>query len=661
MASQKGQSRRPVTILDRIESPQDLKALSYRELAQLAQESRDTIIETITKTGGHLASNLGVVELTLALHRVFDSPKDRLVWDTSNQCYTHKLVTGRRKQFPSIRTPGGLSGFAEPKESPHDTLAAGHAGTGLSYALGMSVALQSDPEEPHVVAVVGDGALTSGPSYEALNNIVHLKPKRLVVVFNDNGWSISENVGWLAHWRNRLILHPSYQKLTEAGQRLLAKLPLGEEAWEIARKIKTSVEGLFLPNLIWEEMGLHYVGPIDGHNLQELEEALKIVKEISRDGTPVVLHALTHKGRGYKLAEENPCKFHQPGTPSPAAGSGTRYTYSQVFARTLSALMEKDKKIVAISAAMLEGTALVEVKKRFPDRVHDVGIAEEHAVIMAAGMAKAGLKPVVAIYSTFLQRSFDQLIHDVCLQALPVTLCIDRAGLVGDDGKTHQGIFDITYTRCLPNMVVAAPKDENELQHFLFTAIDSGRPFAIRYPRGMGLGVELDASLKRIPIGRSEVLEDGKDLILLAYGSMAPVALRAAETLRQQGVECGVVNARFAKPLDLDLLRKISQTAARILTLEEHLLTGGFGSAVLEAFHSDGLDPVGLRSHAIPDQFVEHSPQAVQRANLKLDEPGVVEKVLQLYPELARASLFRKGTSEESKKKKEKLVETVTW
>ena len=645
--------------LARIEGPEDLKQLSLEEVAALARECRGVIVETITKTGGHLASNLGVVELTLALHRAFDSPKDRIVWDTSNQCYTHKLVTGRQDKFPTIRTPGGLSGFAEPKESTHDTLAAGHAGTGLSYGLGMSVATQGDPEEPYVVVVVGDGALTCGESYEALNNIVHLKPKRLVVIFNDNGWSISENVGWLAHWRNRFMLHPKYGKLTEAGHKIFSKLPLGEEAWKVARKVKTSVEGLVFPNLIWEEMGLQYFGPVDGHNLAELEEAMRTVKETSGEGSPVVLHVLTHKGRGYKLAEENPSKFHQPGTPSAAAGPGARYTYSQVFAKTLTAMMEKDPRIVAISAAMLEGTALAEVKKRFPDRVYDVGIAEEHAVTMAAGMAKAGWKPVVAIYSTFLQRSFDQLIHDVCLQSLPVTVCADRAGLVGDDGKTHHGMFDITYSRCVPNMVVAAPKDENELQHLLYTAIESGGPFTLRYPRGLGVGVELDAEFVEVPIGHGELLRPGKDLVLLAYGSMVPVAQEATQALSERGVDCGVANARFAKPVDPDLLRKISAMSQRILTLEEHLVTGGFGSAVLEAFHAAGLPAEKLRTHGIPDQFIEHSPQAIQRRNLRLDAAGVVEKALELYPELAG----RAAGSRDAKHRKgeEKLVETVTW
>ena len=650
-----------MSILSRIEGPQDLKALTDKQLGQLAQECRDVIVETITKTGGHLASNLGVVELTLALHRAFDSPKDFLVWDTSNQCYTHKLVTGRRDRFPTIRTPGGLSGFAEPNESAHDTLAAGHAGTGLSYGLGISMAVQGAGESPYVVVIVGDGALTSGPSYEALNNIVHVKPKRLIIVLNDNGWSISENVGWLAHWRNRFELHPAYAKLTKTGHRFVKRLPHGDKAWELARKLKSSVEGLFFPNLIWAELGFHYIGPVDGHDFNELAVAFARAREVSQDGTPVVIHALTHKGRGFEQAEENPCKFHQPGTPSGAPGAAPRMTYSQVFARTLTTLMEKDEKIVAISAAMLEGTALVEVRKRFPNRVHDVGIAEEHAVTMAAGMAKAGWKPVVAIYSTFLQRAYDQLIHDVCLQNLPVTICIDRAGLVGDDGKTHHGIYDIAYTRGIPNMTVAAPKDENELQHLIATAIASGRPFTVRYPRGAGLGVALDENLKTLPIGRGEILTGGKDLCLLAYGSMVPVATEAAKLLAARGISCGVANARFVKPLDSELLSRIREGSARILTLEEHLGMGGFGSAVLEAFHQEGWNTENLRCHAIPDQFVEHSPAPLQRANLKLDTAGVVETVLAVFPDLARAGDAAAGAKSPGRAHKDDLVETVTW
>ncbi len=643
-----------MTLLETIDGPDDLRGLDHAALARLAAECRDVIVETITGSGGHLASNLGVVELTLALHRAFHSPRDRFVWDTSNQCYTHKLVTGRAAGFATIRKPGGLSGFAEPTESDHDTFAAGHAGTGLSYGLGLAVAHQDDADEPYVVVVVGDGAMTSGTSYEALNNIVHIKPKRLVVILNDNGWSISENVGWLAHWRNRFELHPVYKRLTEKGHGLFKKLPKGEEAWGLAKKIKNSVEGLFFPNLVWDELGFHYVGPIDGHDYKELEEAIARAKDVARDGTPVVIHALTHKGRGYDKAEENPSRFHQPGTPTPVAGSGTAPTASQVFAKTLVAMMDTDPKIVAITAAMLEGTALAEVRKTYPARVFDVGIAEEHAVIMAAGMAKGGLKPVVAIYSTFLQRGYDQLIHDVCLQNLPVTVCIDRAGLVGDDGKTHQGIYDIAYTRGIPNMTVAAPKDENELQHLLFTALGSGRPFAIRYPRGAGLGVPLDAAFRTLPVGRGEILSIGKDVNLLAYGSMVAVAEKAAAALKVRGINCGVSNARFAKPLDLDLVRTLLAASPLLVTLEEHLLMGGFGSAVLEAVHAAGLPSAGVFAHAIPDQFVEHGPQAFQRQLFRLDADGVAARVLELFPGLGRGA----GTTPAPPRT---VPETVHW
>jgi 1-deoxy-D-xylulose-5-phosphate synthase len=624
-----------LSILDRIDSPRDLDTLNDAEMMRLAADCRDVIIETITKRGGHLASNLGAVELTLGLHRVFRSPKDQLIWDTSNQTYTHKLVTGRRKEFASIRTVGGLSGFAEPSESEHDKLAAGHAGTGLSYALGVSLALQNDPRKPFVVAIVGDGALTSGTSYEALNNINHTDPKRFVVVFNDNGWSISENIGWLTQWRNRIMLDPKYQRVAGASENLLSHLPGGQKAWQVARRIKTSVESLILPNTIWEELGLHYIGPVDGHNQQQLEDALRVARDASAH-SPVVVHVLTHKGHGYPQAEENPSRFHQPGTPVASTGSAPRYTYSQVFARTLIEEMRKDEKIVAISAAMLGGTGLIEVQKLFPDRVYDVGIAEEHAVIMAAGMAKAGLKPVVSIYSTFLQRSFDQLIHDVALQSLPVTICIDRAGLVGDDGKTHQGVFDIAYTRVVPNMIVAAPKDENELQHLLFTGIHSGKPFAIRYPRGFGGGVPLDTTFKRIPIGKGELLRKGSDLMFFAYGSMVLPAMEAATALAGQGVDCGVINARFAKPLDVHLLEHALDIAPRILTLEEHLITGGLGSAVLEIVEQHRLDANAVRVHAIPDLFIDHGPQPHQRAKFHLDSAGLVKTVFDFYPELAQ-------------------------
>jgi 1-deoxy-D-xylulose-5-phosphate synthase len=422
----------------------------------------------------------------------------------------------------------------------------------------------------------------------------------------------------------------------------------------VARKIKTSVESLILPNTIWEELGLHYIGPVDGHDQQELEDALRVARDASRNG-PVVIHALTHKGRGYPLAEENPPKFHQPGTPSASAEGTPRFTYSQVFAKTLIELMKTDDKIVAISAAMLEGTALMEVRRHFPERVYDVGIAEEHAVIMAAGMAKAGLRPVVSIYSTFLQRAFDQLIHDVALQSLPVTICVDRAGLVGDDGKTHQGVFDIAYTRVVPNMVVSAPKDENELQHMLFTAIYSGRPFAVRYPRGFGIGVSLDKSLQTLPVGKGEILRRGKDLNLFAYGSMVPPAVEAAAVLTSRGIDCGVINARFAKPLDIDLIEQTLHVTPRLMTLEEHLVSGGLGSAVLEMAEHRRLNASAIRVHAIPDQFIDHGPQAYQRAKFHLDAAGIADTVLDHYPEFERSASRNRPRAVAAQK------ETVTW
>ncbi|MCH7997013.1 MAG: 1-deoxy-D-xylulose-5-phosphate synthase, partial [Chloroflexi bacterium] len=465
-------------ILDRIDSPADLTPLSYEELDLLAGEIRRRIIDTVKKNGGHMASNLGVVELTLALHRVLDSPHDKIVWDTSNQCYTHKLITGRRDAFDKIRTRGGLSGFAEISESPHDVFGAGHAGTGVSAALGVATGLTLTHQGGYVIGILGDGALTAGLSYEGLNNIAQEKPKNLMVILNDNGMSISENVGWLTHWRNRITLHPDYRSLVEGGRTLAKALPQGELVWRMAKRIKDSLEGLIIPNMIWEEMGFRYVGPIDGHNIAELESVIR--DAMKYHDKPPMIHVITHKGRGYKPAEKDPVKYHQPGSPL-GPGSGAP-TYSKVFADTMERLMQANAAVVGISAAMLDGTGLTQVKKRFPKRVFDVGVAEQHAVTVAAGMARGGLRPVVAIYSTFLQRSFDQLLHDVCLQNLPVVIGVDRAGLVGEDGRTHQGIFDIAFLCCLPNMVMAAPKDENELQHLLYTAIQREGPMAIRYP-----------------------------------------------------------------------------------------------------------------------------------------------------------------------------------
>ena len=471
-------------LLDKIDEPGDLRALTHEELEQVAQEARDTIISVITERGGHLASNLGVVELTLALHRVFDSPRDRIVWDTTNQLYTHKLVTGRRDEFKDIRLEGGLSGFGEPSESQHDTLAAGHAGTGLSIGLGAAVGAASEPSQPWTIAVVGDGAMTSGSSFEALNNIVHLNPDKFIVVLNDNGMSISENIGFLTNWRKRLITHPEYQAMIERMKALSKRMPTGELMYGLVKRFNTALAGFIVPTMFWTEMGFQYLGPIDGHDFKQLEQTLKQAQTAATtpSGLVPLVHVVTHKGHGYEPAEDDPVRFHQPS--SPLGDSSGAPTYSSVFANTVTRIMEQDESVVGISAAMLEGTGLVSVQSKFPDRVFDVGIAEQHAVSMAAGMASAGLNPFVSIYSTFLQRAFDQIVHDVCLQNLPVTIIADRAGIVGEDGKTHHGAFDITYLRCLPNAVVAAPMDENELQHLIYTAYRHQGPFAIRIARG---------------------------------------------------------------------------------------------------------------------------------------------------------------------------------
>ncbi len=614
-------------LLDGIDAPGDLKPLSHEELSQVAQEARDTIISVITERGGHLASNLGVVELTLALHRVFDSPKDRIVWDTTNQLYTHKLVTGRRDEFKDIRLEGGLSGFGEPSESPHDTLCAGHAGTGLSIALGIAQAATSQKSDSWTIGIVGDGAMTSGSSFEALNNIVHLNPEKMVVVLNDNGMSISENIGFLTNWRKRLITHPQYQAMIRRMTDLSKRVPTGELIYQLVKSLNDGVESFILPTMFWNEMGFRYLGPVDGHDFRQLEDTLNQAK-LSTDQVPVV-HVVTHKGHGYEPAEDDPIRFHQPS--SPLGSSSGAPTYSKVFAQTVSHLMREDESVVGISAAMLEGTGLVEVRQEFPDRVFDVGIAEQHAVSMAAGMASSGLKPFVSIYSTFLQRAFDQVVHDVCLQNLPVTLIADRAGIVGEDGKTHHGAFDISYLRCLPNAVVAAPMNENDLQHLVYTAYKYQGPFAIRIARGTATGVPLDSELKELPIGKGYVVREGSDVAIFALGKSAGAALDAAELLADFGIDCSVINPLFVKPLDIKLLLETVSKTKRIVTVEENVLAGGFGSAVLEALAEAGLNDVSVHRIGMPDSFVEHGTADAQRRQLYLDAEGIVQQVLSAF------------------------------
>ena len=626
-------------LLDQIDEPGDLRGLTHEELAQVAQEARDTIISVITERGGHLASNLGVVELTLALHRIFDSPRDRIVWDTTNQLYTHKLVTGRRDEFKDIRLEGGLSGFGEPSESPHDTLAAGHAGTGLSIALGVAEGAANQKLDSWTITVVGDGAMTSGSSFEALNNIVHLNPDKFIVVLNDNGMSISENIGFLTNWRKRLITHPEYQAMIERMKALSKRVPTGELMYGLVKRFNTALAGFIVPTMFWTEMGFQYLGPIDGHDFKQLEQTLKQAQTASTtpSGLVPLVHVVTHKGHGYEPAEDDPVRFHQPS--SPLGDSSGAPTYSSVFANTVSRIMEEDESVVGISAAMLEGTGLVSVQSKFPDRVFDVGIAEQHAVSMAAGMASAGLNPFVSIYSTFLQRAFDQIVHDVCLQNLPVTLIADRAGIVGEDGKTHHGAFDITYLRCLPNAVVAAPADENELQQLVYTAYRHQGPFAIRIARGAAVGVPLDGDLKELPIGRGRVVREGRDVAIFGLGKSTSAAAEAAEMLAEYGIECGVVNPIFVKPLDVDLLLDTARSVPRIVTVEENVQAGGFGSAVLEALAEAGMDDVAVHRIGMPDFFIEHGAAADQRHRLQLDAQGIVERVLgAFFPDATKRS-----------------------
>lgn len=617
-------------ILDRIEDPSDLKGLSSRELSQVAQEIRDTIISVITERGGHLASNLGVVELTLALHRVFDSPRDRIVWDTTNQMYSHKLVTGRRDEFQGIRLEGGLSGFGEPSESPHDTLCAGHAGTGLSIALGIAQSAATRGTDSWTIAVVGDGAMTSGSSFEAVNNIVHLNPERLIVVLNDNGMSISENIGFLTNWRKRVITHPEYQAMIGRMRALSKRVPTGDAIYRLVKRFNDSLDTFILPTVFWTELGFQYLGPVDGHDVRQLEQTLE--QAMKSTGNVPLIHVVTHKGHGYEPAEDDPVKFHQPSSPL-GSGSGAP-TYSKVFADTVKRLMAHDDNVVGISAAMLEGTGLEEVRQEYPDRVFDVGIAEQHAVSMGAGMASMGIKPFVSIYSTFMQRAFDQIVHDVCLQNLPVTLIADRAGIVGEDGKTHHGFLDVSFLRCLPNAVVAAPLDENDLQHLIYTAYKHPGPFAIRIARGTATGCPLDEELQELPIGRGKVLREGSDVVILGLGKAGTAAMEAADLLAEQGIACGVVNPIFVKPLDVSLVLDSARSTRRLVTVEENVLAGGFGSAVLEVLSEAGIDDVTVHRIGMPDSFVEHGTAVDQRNRLQLDAEGIARQILEeFFPE----------------------------
>ena len=580
----------------------------------------------VSANGGHLASNLGVVELTIALHRVFDSPRDKVIWDVGHQSYVHKMLTDRRQRLRTIRKYKGLSGFTSREESQHDPFGAGHASTSVSAALGMALARDQAGDNYHVLAVIGDGAITGGMAMEALNHAGHLG-SRLIVVFNDNGMSISPTVGAVAKLLDQIRFDHRYYKAKEKGRRLITTLPYGDRLWQASKIAKSQLTNLVKPTTLWEELGFAYMGPVDGHNIAEMETALVQAREYQRK--PVFIHVITTKGKGYHPAEADAVYFH--GVP-PARGERQPKipTYSEVFANTALRLARENPKLIVITPAMPEGNSLNIVKAEFPDRVYDVGICEQHAVTFAAGMASQGLIPVVAIYSTFLQRAFDQIIHDVCLQELPVIFAIDRAGIVGDDGKTHQGSFDLSYLTLIPNLVVAAPKDENELQHMLYTAVKSRRPMAIRYPRSAGVGVALDSIFHDVPIGKAETLRCGDDLAILAIGNRVVPALEAADMLLANGIEATVINARYAKPLDGELLVALASQIKNIITVEENVLSGGFGNCVAGLLQAEGVADVRLKSLAISDEFTEHGSQPVLRAKYGLDAEGIVQQALKL-------------------------------
>lgn len=617
-------------ILDGINGPQDLKKLSPAQLTTLAEEIREELVATVSSTGGHLASNLGIVELTLALHRVFDSPRDKMIWDVGHQSYVHKLVTGRRERFDSLRQFDGLSGFTDRDESVHDPFTAGHASTSISAALGMATARDMAHDDYHVIAVIGDGAIAGGMALEAINQAGH-RATRLLVVLNDNGMSISPNVGALARFMNRLSINRKYHQAKTGARQLVTRLPLGKRLWRLVEWIKVGVASMVWPRAFWGQLGFTYIGPIDGHNEAEVERTLALARDTYH--RPTLVHVVTTKGKGYEPAEDDCIAFH--GLPPKNHSHNEAPTYSQVFGRSLLKLFHEDRRIVAVTAAMPGGTGLNAVAKEFPERVFDVGICEQHAVTFAAGLASRGYLPVVAIYSTFLQRAFDQVIHDVCLQGLPVIFAIDRSGIVGDDGKTHQGSFDLSYLLPIPNLVVSAPKDENELQHLLYTAVRSGRPMSVRYPRGSGTGVALDGDFREIPVGSGELLQAGEDVALIAIGAMVSAALDAASILADCGISTAVVNARFAKPLDSELVLRVARSAHRVVTVEENAVAGGFGCAVLQTLHSAWLNNIPVVSLGLPDEFIVQGPPELLRAQHGLDGHGIATRVLGAFPELA--------------------------
>lgn len=609
-------------LLDTINSPNQLRALDRKQLPELAEQLRAFVIDSVAQTGGHLSSNLGVIELTIALHYVFNTPDDRLVWDVGHQTYPHKILTGRRKSMSDLRKPGGIAGFPRRTESEYDTFGTGHSSTSISAALGMAVAAQHAGSDRRSVAIIGDGAMTAGMAFEALNNAGAMDTN-LLVILNDNDMSISPNVGALNNYLAKLLSGRLYTSMRRSSEKVLGVMP---PVLEFAKRAEEHVKGMVTPGTLFEEFGFNYIGPIDGHDLDVLIATLSNIRQLKG---PQFLHVATQKGRGYQPAEDNPGKFHGVGKFNPSNGCATtasqNKTYTQVFGEWLVDMAAQDKRLIGITPAMCDGSGLNEFAEKYPERFFDVGIAEQHALTFAAGMACDGLKPVVAIYSTFLQRAYDQLIHDIALQNLPVVFAIDRAGLVGADGPTHAGSFDLSYLRCVPNIVVMTPSDENQCRQMLYTAFNHTGPTAVRYPRGCGPGVAVNKAMQALPIGKGEIMRQGKKVAILAFGSMLAPALQAAEKLNAT-----IADMRFVKPLDIELIQQLAAEHEVLVTVEENTVIGGAGAAVMEVLQSLSLNPTTL-CLGLPDKFIEHGVHETMLANCGLNADGIavaIEKIL---------------------------------
>lgn len=619
------------SLLDTIDSPTDLRKLTQQQLEVLAGELREKIIHTVAETGGHLAPCLGVVELTIALHYVFDTPDDKIIWDVGHQTYAHKLLTGRRDKFHTLRQHQGLSGFPKREESPYDVVETGHSSTSISYGLGIAVGKCLIKNCRKVISVIGDGSMTAGLAFEGLNQAGHLD-KDLIVILNDNEMSISPNVGAMSSFLNKKLTGKTARRLRDHIENSLMALPsVGENILQLLRKSEESLKAFLTPGMLFEALKFQYVGPIPGHNLEDLITTLRNVKKHSHG--PVLVHVLTTKGKGYEPAESNPGDYHGVGpfdiTTGKAKSSGGTIAYTKVFGNTLCTLARKDRRITAITAAMPAGTGLMEFSKEFPERFFDVGIAEQHAVTFAAGQAMEGMRPVVAVYSTFMQRAMDQVIHDVCLPNLPVTLALDRGGVVGDDGPTHHGVFDLSLFRCIPNLTMMAPKDENELQHMLYTAINHDGPVLLRYPRGGGFGTKLEDPEKILAIGKGELLREGDDVLLLPIGNRVYPALAAADGLDKLGISAAVINPRFIKPLDNELISHWARKTGRMVTIEDNVKKGGFGSAVLQMLIELHIT-IPIRLLGYGNTFIEQGPQAVLWKDAGIDAAGIINGALEV-------------------------------